>query len=72
MDKKNQGATLTPDQAHALLGGDAVISRGTFYAAIKKNQVPHLRLGARRILIPRASFLKWLESAGNNLKSTAA
>lgn len=63
MDEK-QPATLTPDQAHALLGGNAVISRATFYSAIARNQIPHLRLGARRILIPRAAFVKWLEGAG--------
>lgn len=56
--------TMTPDQAHALVGGDEVISRATFYAGIKKGQIPHVRVGDRRILIPRAAFLKWLEAAG--------
>ena len=64
MDERQLPATLTPDQAHAILGGNDVISRATFYAAIKRNQVPHLRLGARRILIPRVAFLRWLEAAG--------
>jgi len=63
MDEKN-AASLTPDQAHALLGGTDVISRATFYDAIKRGQIPHLRLGARRILIPRVAFQRWLESAG--------
>ena len=69
MDKKSTAASLTPDQAHALLGGAAVISRSTFYLAIKRNQVPHLRLGVKRILIPRAAFMKWLESAGMVVKA---
>jgi excisionase family DNA binding protein len=65
MDKtKKRPASLTPEQAHALLGGTAVISRSTFYSAIKRGQVPHLRLGARRIIIPRAAFEGWLKSAG--------
>ena len=69
MDKKDEPATLTPDQAHALLGGREVISRSTLYAAIKKGQIPHLRLGARRILIPREAFIRWLSVAGFGQKS---
>jgi excisionase family DNA binding protein len=60
-------AAMTPDQALAMLG--KVISRASFYAAINRNQVPHLRLG-KRILIPRYAFERWLESAGS--KATAA
>ncbi len=58
MDKKTS-AGLTADQAHAQLGGNAIISRAGFYSAIKRNEVPHLRLG-RRIIIPRAAFEEWL------------
>lgn len=53
-------AALTAEQALALLGG--VISRASFYAAIRRGEVPHRRLG-RRILIPRLAFLRWLEAA---------
>jgi len=47
---------------HALLGKDK-ISRGAFYAAIKRNEVPHIRLG-KRILIPRHAFEGWIAAAG--------
>jgi excisionase family DNA binding protein len=40
-----------------------VISRASWYAAIKRNEIPHLRIG-RKIVIPRQALLKWLESAG--------
>jgi excisionase family DNA binding protein len=63
-EEASQAASMTPDQAHELLGGAAVISRSTFYSAIRQNQIPHVRCGKKRILIPRAAFLKWLESAG--------
>jgi excisionase family DNA binding protein len=59
-----QTAAMTPDQAHALIGGTQVISRSTWYAAIKDGQVPHLRVGKKRILIPRAAFLRWLDASG--------
>lgn len=54
-------AALTPDQALEMLG--RVISRASFYSAINRGEVPHLRLG-RRILIPRHAFERWLETAG--------
>jgi len=51
---------MTAEQALALLGG--VISRASFYAAIRRGEVPHRRLG-KRIIIPRHAFLRWLEAA---------
>jgi hypothetical protein len=64
MDEKELPATLTADEAWKLVGKDK-ISRGGWYAAINRNEVPHRRLG-RRILIPRLAFLRWLESAGQS------
>lgn len=60
--------TLSADEAHALLGGDDAISRAAFYQAIGRREVPHLRLG-KRILIPRAAFMRWLESGGVSAKA---
>lgn len=36
------------------------IGRNTLYAMLREHRLPAVRLG-RRILIPRASLLKWLE-----------
>jgi hypothetical protein len=63
MDDKSQAAALKPEEAHALLGGSAVISRASFYAGIKRGDIPAIRIG-RRLIIPRGKFLAWLESAG--------
>jgi excisionase family DNA binding protein len=62
MDKQVQNATLSVDEAHVLIGKDN-ISRGGFYAALNRGEVPNVRLG-KRILIPRHAFERWLESAG--------
>ena len=62
-------ATLTVDEAHRIIGKDK-ISRGGFYAAINRKEIPHLRLGYR-ILIPRHAFLRWLESAGQSTTEVA-
>ena len=58
--KDNRGAALSPMQAYALLG-PGVISRGGFYAAIARGEIPHKRLG-KRIIIPRHKFLAWLDA----------
>jgi len=70
MSRKAEAATLTADQAHALLGRGA-ISRGSFYNAIRRGEVPHLKLG-KRILIPRHAFLKWIDAAGRPEPAGAA
>lgn len=64
-----QSATMTADEALLMLG--KCISRASFYNAINRGEVPHLRLG-KRILIPRAAFDRWLESAGIRPRPTAA
>ena len=63
----SQPAGLTADEAHALLGKN-VISRAGFYAAIRRGDVPHRRLG-KRIVIPRNAFLRWLESTDRVARS---
>ncbi|MBM3744857.1 MAG: helix-turn-helix domain-containing protein [Acidobacteria bacterium] len=62
MDEKTHPAAMTPDQAHELLGGRTVISRASFYMGIHRGQIPAVRIG-RRLLIPRARFMAWLEAA---------
>lgn len=71
MDEKALPPTMSADEAHAAVGGNAVISRATFYAAINRGQVPHLRLG-KRILIPRHAFMQWLETAGVEVAARGA
>lgn len=63
MDTQQQPAALSPKQAHELLGGRGVISRGGFYNALQRGEIPCLRLG-KRILIPRYAFEQWLARAG--------
>jgi excisionase family DNA binding protein len=70
MNEQSQSATMTVDEAHALIGKDK-ISRGGLYAAIKRHEIPHVKLG-NRILIPRHAFLRWLESPGPSPATSAA
>jgi excisionase family DNA binding protein len=71
MDKTDEKTTaeravLTADEAWKLIGGTEVISRGGWYNAIKRGEVPSIRMG-KRILIPRAALMRWLESAGRKV-----
>jgi excisionase family DNA binding protein len=62
--------TFSVDEAHQLVGGDEAISRAAFYQAVGRGQIPHLKLG-KRLLIPRAAFLRWMEGNGYALEKTA-
>jgi excisionase family DNA binding protein len=44
------------------------LSRPSFYAAIHRGEIPHIRVG-KRILIPRKSLERWAEETG--LRSVA-
>lgn len=57
MDKKR--ATLTVDEAAAHLG----IGRNSAYEAIKRGEIPALRIGGR-IVVPRAALEQMLAGAG--------
>jgi excisionase family DNA binding protein len=53
--------TLTPDQARAEYFPE--MGRAAFYAALRRKEIPSLRLG-RKFLIPRAAIEKFLENCG--------
>jgi excisionase family DNA binding protein len=51
--------TVTIEQAGKMLG----ISRATAYMLASTGQIPTIRLGERRIVVPKAALMKMLESA---------
>ena len=51
--------TLTVDEAGRLLG----ISRNSAFEAVRRGDIPSIRVG-KRILIPRAAFERLLAGAG--------
>lgn len=52
---------MAVEEALQLLGPKA-ISRASFYAALRRGEVPCRRLG-KRYIIPRRAFLHWFEGA---------
>lgn len=61
---KTAALTITVDEAAELLG----VSRGSAYEAVRKGEIPTVRIG-RRILVPKA---KLYELTGVPAKSTVA
>jgi hypothetical protein len=59
MNSEDEEATVSVTVAHEMIG-KSQISRGAFYAAIRRGDVPRLKCGTR-ILIPRA----WLTAKLN-------
>jgi excisionase family DNA binding protein len=52
--------TLTILEASRQLG----ISRGLTYQLAREGKLPVIRLGQKRLLIPRAKLLRWIEGDG--------
>lgn len=58
-DDRRPPATMSVLEAAKQLG----ISRNLAYQLVRDGEIPTLRLG-RRIIVPRAAFDRWLDSAG--------
>ena len=55
---QNTNDVMTVEEVRKGLG----LSRNATYEAINRDEIPHIRIG-RRILIPRAAYLKMLADA---------
>lgn len=54
--KSNEPAVLSVPEAARRLG----ISNGTAYEAVRQGRLPVIRIGARRVLVPREAFERLL------------
>ncbi len=62
MKNDNDSLVLTPKQVGKLLS----LSRGVLYSALRQEIIPCIKISPRKILIPKARFLKWLDEGGGN------
>lgn len=65
VQKSTERAVLTVEETRAQLG----LSRGLIYAAIRRGEIPSIRVG-RRILIPRAALDQLLSWHVNHQEET--
>jgi excisionase family DNA binding protein len=59
MAEGKERLTMTVKEAGEILG----ISRATAYMLANTGQIPIIRLGERRLVVPRAALMKMLERA---------
>lgn len=59
-------ATITVEEAARVLG----ISRGSAYEAVRRGQLPTIRIG-KRLIVPVASLERMLASAGADAEESA-
>ncbi|MFC1984725.1 helix-turn-helix domain-containing protein [Chloroflexota bacterium] len=65
MHKPNvEKLTMTVEEAGKALG----ISRATAYMLANTGFIPAIRLGERRLVVPRVALLKMLESASKRME----
>lgn len=60
--KKPERVTYEVHEVATRLG----ISRNAAYAAIRAGEIPSIRVGQRRIIVPIVAFDAWLASSGGN------
>ena len=57
-EDKNKACYTVPELAERL-----GLSAETIYRSIRRKQIPHLKIGERRLILPKAAIDKWLASA---------
>ena len=62
MESSNESLVLTPNDVRKLL----MCSRSVVYSALAQGRIPSIRISPRKIIIPKARFLKWLDEGGGN------
>jgi len=55
---KNKACYTVPELATKL-----GLSVETIYRSIRRKQIPHIKIGDRRLILPKTAIDKWLESA---------
>jgi excisionase family DNA binding protein len=65
VENSDDTLVLTPEEVRQLLN----ISRSVLYSALARGIIPSIRISPRKIIIPKHTFMRWLdEGGGNNLR----
>jgi excisionase family DNA binding protein len=65
------GRSASTYRSVAELAADIGLSERSTRAALRRGEIPHIRVG-RRFILPRAAVAEWLRTAGSNLESQPA
>ena len=66
MGNENESLVLTPNEVRRILR----CSKSVVYNSLRRGIIPSIRVSERKIIIPRASFFTWLNSAGGDGNKT--
>ena len=64
-----QGESTYPSVA--ALAADLGLSERSTRSALRRREIPHIRIG-RRFILPRAAIAEWLRTAGQNHENATA
>lgn len=61
-ENNNQSLVLTPSEVRRILR----CSKAVVYDSLRRGIIPSIRIGQRKIVIPRARFMSWLNDTGGD------
>src|ERR1700683_3450926 len=62
------GGSESTYRSGAALAADLGLSERSTRSALRRGEIPHIRVG-RRFILPRAAIAEWLRSAGRSLQA---
>lgn len=62
------GGSASTYRSVAELASDIGLSERSTRAALRRGQIPHIRIG-RRFILPKAAIAEWLRTAGQNIET---
>ena len=62
MENNDEALVLTPNDVRKILK----CSRSVIYDSLRRGTIPSIRISPRKIIIPKHTFMKWLNEAGGN------
>ena len=62
MENNDESLVLRPNDVCRLLS----CSRSVVYSALAQGRIPSIRISPRKIIIPKDSFMRWLNEGGGN------
>ena len=62
------GVSESTYRSVAALAADIGLSEGSTRSALRRGEIPHIRVG-RRFVLPRTAIAEWLRTAGRSLET---
>ena len=67
LESESQGGSENTYRSAAALAADIGLSERSTRNALRRGEIPHIRVG-RRFILPKAAIAEWLRTAGRSLE----